>query len=240
MAVRGCPLGTAQDCCEWHGRRGWPRHRVAVRSALTAGWGPALIEGCSHGTVGRPSPADYGRGPARVAPAGPGAGLRRRGGQLRPAPAGRGWCWRRRRCRRTTPRTGARLLAWPSCGPDWRASGTALPSPTPAGSPPPWTSSARHPRSSKPPSRHEHPRGCQGSGTSRPAAASGSTTRPASPAQFQRHVGIPPGRYALSTAAGRRRRNRGPGRQRAGDDGWLSSSTCRGRARRPGCSCSPW
>jgi hydroxyacylglutathione hydrolase len=61
-------------------------------------------------------------------------------------PSGRGWCWRRRRCRRRTSRTGARLLGWPRCGPGWPVSGTALRSPTRAGSPTPSTDSCQRPR----------------------------------------------------------------------------------------------
>jgi glyoxylase-like metal-dependent hydrolase (beta-lactamase superfamily II) len=63
-----------------------------------------------------------------------------------------GWCWRRRRCHRTTSRTGARPAAWPSCGLGWSASGTALRSPTPAASSPPSTSSCRRPHSDP----HQH------------------------------------------------------------------------------------
>jgi len=57
--------------------------------------------------------------------------------------------------------------------------------------------------------------------------------------QFDCHVGIPPGRYALSTGDRPANGTAHPGRQRAGDGGWLSSSTCRGTAGRPRRSCSP-
>jgi hydroxyacylglutathione hydrolase len=63
-------------------------------------------------------------------------------------PTGPGCCWRRQRCHGTPRPTGAPPAAWPGCGPAWPASGTALRSPTRAGSPPPSTSSVRSPISS--------------------------------------------------------------------------------------------
>ncbi len=63
----------------------------------------------------------------------------------------------------------------------------------------------------------------------RPSARGAARSRrPSSP--HGECCGEPPGRYALSAGTGPPAGPCTPGRQRAGDGGWLSSSTCRGTA----------